>query len=189
MIVYKNKGFEQRTDKPNENWTNEDCYVVEDGTELANKIIQSYPYYNFIEDENGNLIDIEALENPKKLLELKQDKVTQSKQQLAKFLQNNPLQFTDGKYYSVTVEKQTLLANALQVYQMKVQAGVPATLKWNATGEECVEWTLEDLSMLALSIADYVEPLVAKQQALEVQIRSTKTLEELDEATIDYEEI
>jgi hypothetical protein len=190
MIIYKdNKGFEQRSDKPNENWTDEDCFVVEDGTNLANKIVQAYPFYNFVTNEHGELIDIEVLENPNKLLELKQVKVSHSKQQLEEFLQNNPLQFTDGKFYSVTKEKQTLLANALQVYQMKVQAGLPSALKWNATGEECTEWTLEDLSALALAIADYVEPLVTKQQALEVQIRNAETLEELDLIKIDYEEV
>lgn len=190
MIIYKdNKGFEQRSDKPNENWTEENVFVVEDGTELANKIMQAYPYYNFITDTSGDLIDVEVLENPDKLTELKQEKIVYSKQQLADFLQNNPLQFTDGKFYSATKEKQTLLANALQVYQIKVQAGLPATLKWNATGEECTEWTLEDLSTLALAIVDYVEPLVTKQQALEVQIRNAETLEELELIKIDYEEV
>jgi hypothetical protein len=65
MIVYKeNKGFETRSDKPNENWTNKDCFVVEDGTELAQKIINAYPHYDFITDTDGNLIDIEVLEKP-----------------------------------------------------------------------------------------------------------------------------
>lgn len=190
MIVYKiNKGFEQQSDKPNENWTDEDCFVVEDGTELANKIIKAYPFYNFITDNKGNLIDIELFEDPNKLIDLKQFKINQSKQELALYLQNNPLQFTDGKFYSVITEKQTLLANALQVYQMKIQAGLPATLKWNSTGEECTEWTLENLSMLALAIAEYVEPLVTHQQALEVQIRNCETLEELEAIEINYEVI
>lgn len=65
MIIYKdNKGFETRSDKPNENWTNKDCFVVEDGTELAQKIINAYPHYDFITDTDGNLIDIEVLEKP-----------------------------------------------------------------------------------------------------------------------------
>jgi len=118
---------------------------------------------------------------------LKPSKIIKSKQQLAEFLQNNSLQFTDGKFYSVTAEKQTLLANAIQVYQMKIQAGLLATLKWNATGEECTEWTLEELSTLALAIAEYVEPLVAHQQSLEVQIRNATTLEELEGIEINYE--
>lgn len=65
MIVFKNnKGFQIRSDKPYENWTEEDCYVVEDNTVLANKIILAYPYYNFITDSDDSLIDIEVLEKP-----------------------------------------------------------------------------------------------------------------------------
>lgn len=65
MIVYKiNKGFEQQSDKHNINWTNQDCYIIEDGTDLANKIINAYPYYNFITNESDNLIDIEVLDKP-----------------------------------------------------------------------------------------------------------------------------
>lgn len=188
MIVFKdNKGFEQRDDVPFGNWTDEDCYVIEDNTILANKIVQAYPFYNFITNEHGELIDIEVLENPNKLLELKQVKVSQSKQQLEEFLENNPLQFTDGKFYSVTKEKQTLLANALQVYQIKVQAGLPATLKWNTTGDICREFTLEEITGLVVAITEYVQPRVEKQQALEVQIRNAETLEELDSIVIDYE--
>lgn len=175
------------------------CYI-----ELSNFEIEiTEEQYNQINEfplkltiENGKVvswektvIELDSEELKRELESLKSERITQSKQQLEEFLQNNPLQFTDGKFYSVTAEKQTLLANALQVYQMKVQAGFPATLKWNATGEECTEWTLEDLSALALAIADYVEPLVTKQQALEVQIKNAQTLEELEAIEINYEVI
>lgn len=191
MIIYKiNKCFETRSDKPKENWTdNKNVYIVEDETELAKKIINAYPFYNFITNEQEELIDIEILEDPTKLNKLKAEKIVQTKQQLFNYLQNSPLQFVDGKLYSVTADKQTLLANALQVYQMKVQTGLPATLKWNATGEECIEWTVENLSMLALAIANYVEPLVAKQQALEVKIRNANTLEAIEQIEINYETV
>lgn len=131
----------------------------------------------------------EQIKNEKSLDSLIQLKIFQTKLKLQDHLINNPLQFTDGKFYSVTAEKQNLLNNAITVYQMKVQAGIPATLKWNATGEECTEWTVEDLSALALAIAEYVEPLVTHQQALEVQIRNCETLEELEAIEIDYESI
>lgn len=170
---------------------------------LENEIEVTEEQYNQINEfplkltiENGKVvswektvIELDPEELKRELERLKSERITQSKQQLEEFLQNNPLQFIDGKFYSVTKEKQTLLANALQVYQMKIQAGLPATLKWNATGEECVEWSLEDLSALALAIAEYVEPLVTHQQALEVQIRSATTLEELEAIEIDYESI
>ncbi len=66
MIVYKsNKCYETRSDKANENWTgNKDVFVVEDGTKLANKILKYAPYYNFVVDDKGLLIDITPVEIP-----------------------------------------------------------------------------------------------------------------------------
>lgn len=64
MIIYSSKGFEVRSDKPNSDWTGNALYVVPDGSELAKKIISNYPYYDFVTDENGNLIDIEPTERP-----------------------------------------------------------------------------------------------------------------------------
>jgi hypothetical protein len=162
---------------------------LDENSEMGQIFLENFPYVE-IEQIEGNVTSVRLL--PKPLIDiepLKLEKITQSKQELALYLQNNPLQFTDGKFYSVITEKQTLLANALQVYQMKIQAGLPATLKWNSTGEECTEWTLENLSMLALAIAEYVEPLVTHQQALEVQIRNCETLEELEAIEINYEVI
>lgn len=116
----------------------------------------------------------------------KTEKINGSKSQLVAYLETHPLQFTDGKYYSVTQEKQNLLNNAITVYQMKTQLGLPAELKWNATGEECAIWKLEDIIALALAIANYVEPLVTYQQAIEVQIKQCTTKEELESIVIDY---
>ena len=131
----------------------------------------------------------EQINNEKSLNSLIQLKIIQTKLKLQEYLQSHPLQFKDDKFYSVTEEKQTLLANAIQVYQMKIQAGIPATLKWNATGEECTEWAIDDLVELAFSIAEYVEPLVAKQQALEVQIKNATTIKELEGIEINYETV
>lgn len=64
MIVFKNdKGFEQRSDIPNGNWTDEDVFVVDDNSELAQRIINAYPYYDFVV-EDGELVDIVELERP-----------------------------------------------------------------------------------------------------------------------------
>lgn len=63
MIVYENKGYETRSDKPDEDWTGNALYVVPDGTELAEKIVQLYPYYEFVV-QDGALIDVQATERP-----------------------------------------------------------------------------------------------------------------------------
>jgi len=122
------------------------------------------------------------------LTQLKIEKIIQSKQQLAEFLENNPLLY-NNEYYSVTQEKQSLLTSAIAAYQLKIQAGIPAVLKWNTTGDVCREFTLEEITGLVVAITEYVQPRVEKQQALEVQINNCTTVEELDGIVIDYRDI
>lgn len=113
--------------------------------------------------------------------------ITESKEKLARWLADNPLLFTDGKYYSVTEEKQTLLNSNLASYERAVRSGLEYPLKWNSTGEQCVEWLYQDLLMLSLSIAAYVAPKVAIQQAAELRIKECTTLEECEAVAIDYD--
>ncbi len=116
-------------------------------------------------------------------------KVTESKTVLSEYLAEHPLQWTDGKYYSVTSEKQSLLTSNLALYQISAAAGTPFKLTWNSTGDECVEWTYEDLAALALTIGTYVKPFVSHQQELELSIKGCKTQAELDAIEISYDEI
>lgn len=120
------------------------------------------------------------------LEDYKAAKIAESKGTLAEFLENHPLTYTDGHQYSVTTEKQSLLTSVLARYQIAVTAGQTPVLKWNATGQECTEWTYDNLAALALAIASYVEPLVAQQQAIEVQIRSCETVEAVKAVAISY---
>lgn len=124
---------------------------------------------------------------PQELPALKAYRAAESKALLAEFLEQHPLCYTDGKRYSVTAEKQSLLTSVLARYQIAVGAGQQPTLKWNATGEECTEWSFDNLAALALSIAAYVEPLVAHQQALEVAINACETAKEVKAIEISYE--
>lgn len=117
----------------------------------------------------------------------KQEKIDMSKQLLADWLENNPMLYTDGKYYSVTSEKQALLNGNLASYERALNAGIPYPLKWNSTGEECVEWEYNDLLTLSLTIAEYVSTKVSKQQAIEIQINACTSVEELDAIIISYD--
>ena len=120
------------------------------------------------------------------LVTVKAAKIAASKMQLADYLESHPLTYTDGKQYSVTAEKQSLLTSALARYQIATAAGVQTTLKWNATGEECTVWEYADLAALALAIASYVEPLVGQQQAAEVAINACSTVAEVEAIVIVY---
>lgn len=153
--------------KPGEElWTvkeQEDCYeVVSDGT---------------VPSEEQSLEPI------------KNNKISKSKTALSAYLASHPLQWSDGKYYSVTSEKQALLTSNLALYQISASAGQPFKLTWNSTGDECVEWTYEELAALALAIGTYVKPFVSRQQELEIAIKACTTMEELNAIEINYDPV
>lgn len=126
-------------------------------------------------------------ESEKSLEKYKNEKITASKVLLSEWLEGNPYLHTDGNYYSVTEEKQSLLNSNLASYERATAAGIPYPLKWNSTGAECTEWAYADLIALSLCIAAYVAPKVSIQQAIEVQIRACKTKEQVDGVVICYE--
>lgn len=117
----------------------------------------------------------------------KADKIAESKMMLAEWLETHPYQYTDGKYYSVTEEKQALLNGNLASYERATQAGIPYSLKWNSTGNECSDWNYEDLVTLSLSIAGYVAPKVSMQQAYEIQIKACESVDEVNKIVISYD--
>lgn len=119
--------------------------------------------------------------------DLRAQRIAESKKALAEWLASHPLTWTDGKQYAVTQEKQSQLTSTLAVQQVAQAAGVTRKLKWNTTGDECTEWTYEELCALALAIADYVELRVSAQQAAEVAIRDAETAQEVLTVVWDYD--
>lgn len=118
--------------------------------------------------------------------EYKQFKIQASKEELAQFLVSHPIKWKDGKYYSVTQEKQSQLTSIIATYQIEVQTNPSAVITWNSTGEECVEWNINELCALAVAIKDYVKPMVTYQQEKEIEIRNCKSVAEVDAVEIDY---
>ena len=118
--------------------------------------------------------------------DLREKRIADSKTDLAAWLAENPLTWTDGKQYAVTSEKQAQLTSALAVQQVAQSAGVERELRWNSTGDECTVWKYADLCALALAIAAYVEPRVSIQQAAEVDLRNAATAEEVLSVAWNY---
>ena len=85
--------------------------------------------------------------------DLRERRIADSKTDLAAWLAENPLTWTDGKQYAVTSEKQAQLTSALAVQQVAQSAGLERALRWNSTGDECTVWQYADLCALALAIA------------------------------------
>ena len=63
MIVYKDKKFIANSEYPDTDWVGDADFVIPDGSELAEKIKQAYPYFELVFD-GENLVDIEETERP-----------------------------------------------------------------------------------------------------------------------------
>ena len=62
------------------NFVNNEWFVIEDNSPLAIKIQQLFPYFDFVLDDNGNLVDI--IEISKTEEELKQEQIQQIDEEL-----------------------------------------------------------------------------------------------------------
>ena len=63
MILYKNKKFISNSEYPDTDWVGDADFVIPDGSELAEKIKQAYPYFEFVFD-GEELVDVEETERP-----------------------------------------------------------------------------------------------------------------------------
>ena len=119
----------------------------------------------------------------------KAERIAESKAQLSDYLLCHPMQWTDGQYYAITAEKQQQLTGKIMSATLAAQTSTPYSLTWNATGEECQAWTLENLTALAFAIDARVTSLVSYQQAQEVAMREASTLEALEAIPVDYDSV
>lgn len=116
--------------------------------------------------------------------EIKETMILQSKVNLAKYLEDNPLfskcKYEEGRYYKVTSEKQQQLTSTLASYEAKKSKGIESLLSWNSVGLSCEDdWTSEQLWQLAFEIEGYVKPFVKLQQKTEECIVNSKTIEDV----------
>lgn len=120
----------------------------------------------------------------------KKKKIELSKSKFAEYLENHPIVSAAHRgiegTYSVTEEKQQLMALNYTTYQIKKASGIDAVLTWNETGKECEIWAESEYVQLIIEIEAYVKPLVSAQQSYEKQIQDAKTLKEVDEIEIIY---
>ena len=63
MIVYKDKKFISNSEYADTDWVGDADFVIPDGSELAEKIKQAYPYFEFVFD-GEELVDVEETERP-----------------------------------------------------------------------------------------------------------------------------
>ena len=139
----------------------------------------TYCYYN-------------SIGNKKTLLELKEEKIKESKSMLAEYLEEHPLiSDVTGKFeeYTCTMDKQNQLVQTLMIYNLSLNSNVDYTPMWNTRGGICEPWSIENLTALSFEMEQYVYPFIHYQQSIECLIRNVETLEELELIEIDYSKV
>lgn len=137
---------------------------------------------------NGE-VAVEDLMDNRPLEEVKAQRIAQSKADLAAYLAAHPIQWTDGKYYAITSEKQQWLTSKLFAATAAKTAGQPYNLTWNDTQEVCTPWELDALWQLAYAIDARVTALVTYQQTQEKALREAESLEALAAIEVDYDTV
>lgn len=149
---------------------------------------------DFIEVDDAEYVPPEENPDdaPDPLETLKKNQIKLSKNNLSKYLEENPLfskcKYEEGRYYNVTSEKQQQLTSKVLMATMYYQAGIPYKLTWNSTTDICEEWELSKLQQLSMEIDNYVTPLVSVQQHMEVDIKDCTTQDEVLQVNVEFTE-
>ena len=147
-----------------------------------------------IEELEAEIIELTAEPDPSQMSldELKEYKIMESKDNLDEWLASHPITSTvhdpEGAKYSITLEKQTLLANAITLANIhKMNNDDTYKISWNATGEEnTYDWTLDQLQQLFVEIDAVVSPLVDAQQKMENAIKVATSKEDVLKVSLDF---
>ena len=150
-----------------------------------------------IKELEAEIIELTAEPDPSQMSldELKEYKIMESKDNLDEWLASHPITSTvhdpEGAEYSITLEKQTLLANAITLANIhKMNNDDTYKISWNATGEEnTYDWTLDQLQQLFVEIDAVVSPLVDAQQKMENAIKVATSKEDVLKVSLDFSSV
>ena len=166
-------------------------------TELGYKEVVKYDapedvrfkYIYTYEEKDGKIYEYRELDDSEDVLdELKKRAIAKTKEDLALYLEQNPLMSSCKggveKVYTVTMDKQNQLTATVADYLSNalpsLLAGIPfeeidIPIYWNAKGETCEEWTYQEIYQLKNEMMAYVRPIVEYQRYLEKNIMDAET--------------
>ena len=73
MVIFKDRRFITNSEHPDDDFVGNADFVIPDGSDLAEKIKAAYPYFEFVFDEDENLVDVEETERPPEPPEITQE--------------------------------------------------------------------------------------------------------------------
>ena len=134
MIIYKNKSFLKMDLYPNTDWIGNADFVIPDGSDLAEKIKATYPNFDFVFDDDGNLIDVTEISEPIENI------ISQKKAELSAECEKAIVAGVDvgDAHYSLTIEDQ---ANILALTPL-AQAG--NSVFYHSDSNMCCEYSSDE---------------------------------------------
>ena len=145
MILYKDKNFITNSEHPNEDWVGNADYIIPDGSELAKKIIALYPNFDFVLDDDGNLVDVVEINEPIENI------ISKKKAELSTDCEKAIVAGVDvgDVHYSLTIEDQ---ANIL-AWMAVAQTG--KAVPYHCDGQPCRVYTAEEFMEVANAAVVY----------------------------------
>lgn len=142
MIVYKDKKFIANSEYPDTDWVGNADYVIHDDSELAEKIKWAYPYFEFVFDDDGNLIDVTEIREPIENI------ISQKKAELSAECEKAIVAGVDvgDAHYSLTIEDQ---ANILALTPL-AQAG--NSVFYHSDSNMCCEYSPDEFNKIVNAV-------------------------------------
>lgn len=148
-------------------------------------------YKNLTDDEKSELLgEFNLTPYQKSLEEIKIEKIEKSRNDLATYLENNPL-VTDCHsnktgIYTITEAKQNMFTSKYTAHMTLVASGIEDIMTWNEQGKPCEPWTDEECVAFIGQWSTITTALVKHQQDMEVNINACIDADEVDKIIIDY---
>ncbi len=171
MILDNKLNWQKYSEYPNTDWTGEAKYIVDDSSELANKIMVN-PLFEPIEDENGNLIDIKPIEILPDIDEVKKEKLREVSIACNATITNGI--DIGEEHFSLTQNDQI---NLSVVFEMVKQGATTAL--YHADYELCRPFTAEEVINLMTKATEFKTYHTTYCNHLNTWIRRCETIEEV----------
>ena len=144
MVIYKNKSYATNSKYPNSDFMGNADWVVPDGSELAEKIIELVDF-DFVFDADGNLVDVMETSEPIENI------ISQKKSELSTECEKAIISGVDvgESHYSLTIEDQ---ANIL-AWMAVAQTG--KSVPYHCDGQPCRIYNSEEFMEVANSAVAY----------------------------------
>ena len=169
LILYKNKCFITNSDHPNEDWVGNADWVIPDDSDLAQKIKWLYPNFEFVFDDNGDIIDVTETSEPI------ENAISQKKSELSEACEAVIIAGVDvgDAHYSLTIEDQ---ANILALTPL-AQAG--SSVFYHSDSNMCCEYSPEEFNEIVNAVTAHKTLQTTYCNLLMRQVEEMSDVEEI----------